>query len=398
MSTKIIRGDCRDVLSSLPADSVHCIVTSPPFHGLRDYGVDGQIGMEATLAEYIDTLVDVGRHLRRVLRPDGVMWWEHGDSYAGSWGAQGRGGTPSSSSTLKGLSTTQIAAAPKLGSHTGTIRDVGLKPKDLTGQPWRVAFALQNDGWWLRSANIWHRPNPMPESVTDRPTTAHSYVFMFAKNPKYFFDQEAVKDDAASAGRIPGGNRKVDASRNDAERDMSIPVSSTRNIRTVWTIATSPFSEAHFATFPPALAERCIKAGTSERGCCPACGAPWVRSVNVTYDNPGNRTTNGPRSVTNRDFTAGFAVRLEKRTETTGFRPSCGCPPANPVPATVLDPFSGAGTTGLVADRLGRDAILIELNEDYADMAARRLRGDGGMFASVDLVHADEPIVPAITE
>ncbi len=411
MTTKIIRGDCRDVLSSLPADSVHCCVVSPPYWGLRSYLPDGhqnkplELGLETTPAEYVANMVSVFQEVRRVLRADGTLWLNLGDSYATGAGKVGDcPGGGEQGERWKGKRQVAQTKNPNANLPVGPIiqpnrmPQVGLKPKDLCGIPWRVAFALQDDGWYLRSDIIWHKPNQMPESVRDRPTKAHEYVFLLTKSARYFWDQEAVKDTAASAGRVPGGNHKVDGSRNDAARNMSIPVASGRNIRTVWTIATSPFAESHFATFPPALAERCIKAGTSERGCCPACGAPWVRSVNVTYDNPGNRTTNGPRSIANHDISAGFAVRLEKRTETTGFRPSCDCPPADPVPRTVLDCFSGAGTTGLVADRLGRDAILIELNEDYADMAARRLRGDGGMFARVDLVHADDPMIPAITE
>ncbi len=404
------------MLRTLPADSVHCIVTSPPFWGLRDYGtaewiggdaacghsvrrwdgpkqtqgaqsghaakrdrndrekcecgavrIDRQYGLEPTIAEYVARMVEVGRELRRVLRPDGTMWWEHGDSYAndGKWGGSSGG--------------KHVMEGQTGGEGYRARRETGLKPKDLTGQPWRVAFALQADGWWLRSANIWHRPNPMPESVTDRTTTAHSYVFMFAKSERYFFDAEAVKEGAS--GRAPGNvaPHKHDdgTTRNRTKAGLlSVGAASSRNLRSVWTIATEPEREAHFAVMASGVARRCIAAGTSERGCCPACGAPWERVVDVAYENPGNRSTNGRRSLERRHETAGFAVRLEKRTSTTGFRPTCACPPADPTQCIVLDPFSGAGTTAMVADRLGRDAIGIELSAEYIAIAERRIARD----------------------
>jgi DNA modification methylase len=351
MTVRILTGDCRAVLATLPESSVQCCVTSPPYFGLRDYGHEGQIGLEQTPADYVEQLVAVFREVRRVLRHDGTLWLNLGDSYAGSWGAQGHG--PSASASM---SRHQIASHPKRAQQTGTIRAAGVKPKDLYGIPWRVAFALQADGWYLRQDIIWHKPNPMPESVTDRCTKAHEYVFLLSKAERYHFDADAIAEQATglvpgnvAQQRVPGEREGQNANlRNGlhayAERQRSkrnsfaretkytegehgqkpqhrpdrddIDYIGTRNKRSVWTIPTKPFSEAHFATMAPALAELCIKAGCPEGG-------------------------------------------------------------------TVLDPFGGAGTTGLVADQLQRDAVLVELNPDYAAMARRRITGDAPLFAEV---------------
>jgi DNA modification methylase len=316
-------------LRQLPDESVHCVVTSPPYWGLRDYGVEGQIGLESTYGTYVSTLVSVFEDIRRVLRNDGTLWLNLGDCYAGSWGAQSRGSdTPG---TLEGgpmLSARQIQAHPKTTLTGSKNRFPGLKPKDLVGLPWRVAFALQSSGWWLRSDIIWSKPNPMPESVTDRPTKAHEYIFLLTKSERYWYDHEAIKEDAV-ADHPSGNGFKRDARISYQNSDGTArgndeqwtDVGGLRNKRSVWTIATAPYAEAHFATFPPELPEICIKAG------CPVGG-------------------------------------------------------------TVLDPFGGAGTTGLVADRLQRDAILIELNPTYAAMADRRIKGDRGGL--LDLMEAAE--------
>ena len=353
MSVRVLNGDCRDVLATLPDESVNCVVTSPPYFGLRDYGVDGQIGLEPTPAAFVAELVAVFREVRRVLRDDGTLWLNLGDSYAGSWGAQSRGEAPGAASKLSGG---QVYAAPKT-THTGRVKHTpGLKPKDLMGVPWRVAFALQDDGWYLRQDIIWAKPNPMPESVQDRCTKSHEYVFLLSKSARYHYDADAIAEPVTAStvarlaqdveaqegsSRVPGktngtmkavgraaGNKshkyvdqyEAEASEQHRTKAGLMKVADvaydTRNARSVWNIATQPFSEAHFATFPPELAERCIKAG------CPQGG-------------------------------------------------------------TVLDPFGGAGTTGLVADRLQRNAILIELNPDYAAMAKRRIEGDAGMFGEI---------------
>lgn len=321
MSVRVLEGDARQVLATLPDASAQCCVTSPPYFGLRDYGHAGQIGLEPTPDEYVAQMVAVFREVRRVLREDGTLWLNLGDTYAGG----GRGGNPATS-PWKGFvgNTAREAAVTKVA---GEDRLWGMKPKDLLGIPWRVAFALQADGWWLRSDIIWHKPNPMPESVTDRPTKAHEYVFLLAKSQRYYYDAGAIAEEAspdmqrrAALGHTRGGGGKVDASRNDestlrGEHAKAI-TGDSRNARTVWPIATQPYKGAHFATMPPSLAERCIKAGT-KRG------------------------------------------------------------------DMVLDPFGGAGTTGLVADRLGRDATLIELNPTYAALARERIKGDNPLLTEV---------------
>ncbi len=404
MSVRILVGDCLELLSTLPEESVHCVVTSPPYWGLRDYGMEDAIGLEPTFEEHIETLVTVFREVRRVLRKDGTCWLNCGDSYAGSWGAQSRGNPCVETSTL---SNGQVHAAPK-GTRTGsTERTPGLKPKNLLMMPARVALALQADGWWLRSEIVWHKPNPMPESVTDRPTSAHEKLFLLAKGARYFYDAQAVRTKASSPNReafrpgdyrdqgafVQENSRKSDKQRGHGRRHAgfndrwdAMPKAEQQamgaNLRNVWTISTHSFPEAHFATFPPKLVEPCVKAGTSEKGCCSACGAPWARVTERKQVNPGNRQTNGSRSVERRHATAGFEQRLETQVETLGWQPTCEHD-ADPVPCTVLDPFAGAGTTGLVADRLGRDAILIELNPEYAEMAERQIHGDAPMLTDV---------------
>jgi DNA modification methylase len=245
-------GDCRDLLREMAANGlkVQTCITSPPYFGLRDYGHDGQIGLEETPEHYIGVMVDVLRAVREVLADDGTLWLNIGDSYTG---AANNGGDKGH--TLGG---TQNAT----GRTLPTKRGDGLKPKDLIGIPWALAFALRADGWYLRQDIIWHKPNPMPESVTDRCTKAHEYLFLLSKAERYYFDVDAMRERSLSPGRNPGGNRKVDASRNDAARDMTIPVAETRNRRSVWTIASNPYAEAHFAVFPPALIEPCVLAGS----------------------------------------------------------------------------------------------------------------------------------------
>lgn len=314
MTVTIRHGDCREILRTLPDQSVHCCVTSPPYFGLRDYGHAGQIGLEATPDAFVAEMVAVFREVRRVLRDDGTLWLNLGDSYNNFRVSKGPGQAVHGRDKLNGK------PAPDSGRRGWR----GLKEKDLIGVPWRVAFALQTDGWYLRQDIIWSKPNPMPESVTDRCTKAHEYIFLMSKSARYHYDAAAVAEavtgstierlsqpnceNQTGSARVPGktnGNMKA------------VGVALTRNRRSVWEVTTQPFKDAHFATFPPDLIEPCIKAGCASGG-------------------------------------------------------------------VVLDPFGGAGTTGLVADRLGRDAILIELNPDYAELAKHRIDNDGGMFSKVE--------------
>jgi DNA modification methylase len=301
----------------LPNESVHCVVTSPPYWGLRDYNIVGQLGLESTPDAYVGNMVEVFREVRCVLRKDGTLWLVLGDSYAG--GGHGGGGSYDSERNWR-------AGNPDKNNgnsnRDGLGRVSGLKPKDLCGIPWRIAFALQADGWYLRQDIIWSKPNPMPESVTDRCTKAHEYIFLLSKSERYYYDAVAIAEEGT--GRCAGNAGHVKGAGNDdpffrTREGFAAVVDKewqTRNKRSVWEVATQPFSEAHFATFPPALIKPCILAG------CPKGGM-------------------------------------------------------------VLDPFGGAGTTGLVADRLQRNAILIELNPEYAAMSERRIVSDAPLFVDV---------------
>jgi len=254
---ELYHGDCLQVLKELPAESVHCVVTSPPYWGLRDYGADGQLGLEETPEQHVSKMVEVFSEVRRVLRTDGTLWMNYGDSYANSSAGDGRcGATAQVGNTKSGCQ----RRARKVGGV--------LKPKDLCGIPWRVAFALQADGWWLRQDIIWHKPNAMPESVTDRCTKAHEYIFLLTKAAKYYYDADSIKE---TAQKKPGGKpsqfgatAQTGANRHDIGETFTD--SGARNRRSVWTIATAPYPGAHFATFPPKLIEPCIMAGCPEGG------------------------------------------------------------------------------------------------------------------------------------
>jgi len=346
---------------------------------LRDYGIDGQIGMEETPELFVAKIVEVFREVKRVLRYDGTLWLNFGDSYAS--GAGGRGDV---GNLINGVQTrTQ-------GVGEGRIkRDIpeGLKPKDMIGIPWMVAFALRADGWYLRSDIIWSKPNPMPESVTDRPTKAHEYVFLMTKSARYYYDADAIREPHAestfkralsvnsSGNRKDGGEAKWQGGLTPEQQDRyysNLESSLGRNRRTVWEIATQPTPEAHFATFPEALVEPCIKAGTSERGCCAKCGAPMERVVEKEFY--GNwehyRTDDWDTNVHNKGHATDKAYKPPK---TTGWQPTCKCN-ADTAPCVVLDPFGGSGTTAKVSRRLKRSCILIELNPAYIKIARGKLR------------------------
>jgi DNA modification methylase len=358
----------------------------------------GALGLEPTPEAYVAHLVEVFRAVRRVLRDDGTCWINLGDSFAGSWGNQGRTETRGTQRPINGP-TFQPVHDGRYPERAICATPPGLKPKDLVGIPWRVAFALQADGWWLRSEIIWHKPNPMPESVTDRPTKAHESLFLLAKSPRYFYDAEAIREPQSELTIAMYGHRQNGAQergdgkgligRTDFQRQLAQNVQPDlqRNRRSVWTIPSAPFPEAHFATFPPALVEPCVQAGTSERGCCAQCGAPWRRVTSIHYTDAHRGMVGNQRKV----ITDGRVMhsgreedqRLDKQVTTLGWAPTCACEAGAPIPAVCLDPFGGAGTVALVADRLGRDAILIELKPEYAAMAERRIREEAPLLTAV---------------
>ena len=446
---ELLQGDCLQQLATLPESSVQCCVTSPPYWGLRDYGtatwdggdakcdhlgpprmsdkttlshpelkprsqilaepsrnvptpyaricgkcgakrVDVQLGLEATPDEYVANMVAVFREVRRVLRDDGTLWLNLGDSYSGVAG---------SSINKERSKTINFATLPKRKDLEG-----GLKHKDLAGIPWRVAFALQADGWWLRQDIIWHKPNPMPESVTDRCTKSHEYIFLLTKSARYYYDNEAVKergvmaagDSAGSMQRdtqethgLGGGNSGINLAKQKLAAELQENGYSMRNKRSVWTVTTKPFRGAHFATFPPDLIEPCILAGSAAK-CCAVCYAPWERVVEQglpapepAHRNPTKRLE--PGQAGNADAgNMGFRAsklsgqemskwKAENPDRTVGWEPRCECG-GETQPSMVLDPFSGAGTTGVVAVQHGRRYIGIELNPEYLEMSRKRIQ------------------------
>lgn len=392
---RLLHGDALTRLRDLPNERVQCVIISPPYWGLRDYGVDGQIGLEPTPEEYVLKLVEVFREVRRVLRSDGTAWVNLGDTYFGSWGNYGgqNRGHGSQREIVNGSAVPNPAYDGLEDFRPpSTCPHPTLKSKDLACIPWRFATAMQADGWWLRSDVIWSKPNPMPESVTDRPTKSHEYVFLLAKSDRYFYDAEAIKEIAV--GGSPGNtSHKGQTAFENGNVFMRTKAGLTEmvafarhNKRSVWTIPVEAFSEAHFATFPTKLVEPCILAGTSERGCCVQCGAPWIRLVkrSVGFQSGSGKSGNEPNGKYAGSIQAesgDYDIRLGPvvTTETLGWQPSCQCN-AEAVPCSVLDPFSGAGTTGLVALRLGRSYIGIELNAEYVAMSERRICEDAPLF------------------
>ena len=390
-------GSATERLAALPAQSVHCIVTSPPYWGLRTYkGDSGMIGLEPTWNDHVNNLLSLFEECRRALRDDGTLWLNYGDAY---WSNPGNG---------RGKAKQADGGKPH---HSGAPRTgKAFRPKQLMMMPARLAIAMQDAGWILRSEIIWHKPNPMPESATDRPTCGHEKLFLFSKQPRYFYDSVAVRtglsestverfgptgnpngrngqfEDGTKPDTVFSGKRPKwvgpNPDRNDGGRGHVAPEGSA-NLRNVWKIPTQGYKGAHFATFPPALVEPCIKAGTSETGCCAECGAPWVRVV----EKSGGRTG---QSWHDHDDDLGRGQRGAVsapgyKVETRGWQAGCDCDAAI-VPCTVLDPFGGAGTTALAANRLQRDAVLIEISPEYAEMARQRLADDGGFLVDVRVV------------
>ena len=377
---KIYCGDALTILKTFPDECVDTCVTSPPYWGLRDYGVEGQIGLEKTPEEYVEKLVIVFREVRRVLKKTGTLWLNLGDTYLGSGCGTNDYRTPGSIS----LSRPELYRSPRPQNNK---KHLFLKPKDLVGIPWMVAFALRDDGWYLRSDIIFAKVNPMPESVRDRPTKAHEYIFLMSKSEKYFYDADAIKE-PATMNRWGGDVYKPAGKGNQFNvrglgRERNVFGNGFRNKRSVWLIPTEPFPEAHFATFPKALVEPCIKAGTSEKGNCPKCGAPWERIVEKE----------SKKSRKTRDYSTGVLPGGSESSQMDsvgmktlpkillGWRPTCSCGIEETVPAVVLDPFMGSGTVGLVAKSLGRNYIGIELNPEYVEMAERRIKGE--LFAGM---------------
>jgi DNA modification methylase len=357
-----MHGDCLTVLPTLPEKSVQTCVTSPPYWGLRDYGVDGQLGLERTPDEYVAKMVDVFREVRRVLRDDGTLWLNLGDSYAaGSM----TGKVGSNSSITGGRRNVESTSLPPRQAPPG------LKTKDLVGIPWRVAFALQADGWYLRSDIIWHKPNPMPESVTDRPTKAHEYLFLLTKSPTYYYDADAIHEPTSQplGLRRETGQHRTKLTGNHSGTLGSNQGPSTRNRRSVWTVATRPYKGAHFATFPPALIEPCILAGSAAQA-CEHCGAAWVRMVERTA-----MVLRRSERTHEKGRTRSSGTMLAPPTSTTlGFEPGCSCADnTGTARSVVLDPFGGSGTTAVVATRHNRNAISIELNAAYLPLQHERL-------------------------
>jgi DNA modification methylase len=362
------------------------------------------LGSEATPEAYLAAMVEVFRAIRRVLRDDGTCWVNIGDSYASAPCGSFNGGGFKDKSAQNG---TRDMSGVATSGRMDKVKASGLKPKDLLLMPARLALALQADGWWVRSDIIWHKPNPMPESCTDRPTSAHEHVFLLSKAARYFYDAEAIRENVGQETRRNVGFRDVRYEQgNSRDNSTAVPYQSMprdepslagRSCRNVWTIPTHAYSDAHFATFPPALVERCIRAGTSERGCCAACGAPWLRmtergaAVPLTPSDAGRKATwtigDGERDPSSRTDTP--LPRHYRPTLNTDWRASCQCD-ADVVPCTVLDPFVGSGTTALVADRLQRHAIGIDLSIDYAAMAQRRLEDDCPLFTEAVPVHPVE--------
>jgi DNA modification methylase len=404
--------------------SVHCVITSPPYFGLRDYQtarweggdplcqhtvstpdadnkavfddrvsrrhshthclkcgalrIDNQIGLEDTPDEYVAKLVTVFREVWRVLRDDGTLWLNLGDSYAR------QAGDDSTKETDSGIKTGRTGKSDKLFKSGNNTPPIGLKPKDLIGIPWRVAFALQADGWYLRRDIIWHKENCMPESVDDRPTTSHEYMFLLSKKQRYFYDADAIREPLSSVtierDKSPRGRRQNGGGSYDSM--TGIPYTPElgdmtsnpqgRNRRSVWTIPTHPYSGAHFATFPTALVLPMVLAGTSEYGVCSACGSPWKRSVDRESRYEKREVAHAYNNTSTKVDSTGWQSPI---ITDNGFIPTCKCG-AEIIQPIVLDPFCGSGTVGEVCRNTGRKFIGIDLSSTYLhELAAQRAEG-----------------------
>ena len=384
-NVKIICGDSLASLQKMDDKSVNCCVTSPPYWGLRDYGTEGQLGLEKTPEDYTANMVNIFMEVMRVLRDDGTLWLNLGDTYSA-----GSAWTDDDDKGLRDRFKGQTAEhKPGRGDKIKPHRSSILPPKNLVGIPWRVAFALQANGWYLRSDIIWSKPNPMPESVTDRPTRSHEYIFLMTKSPKYFYDHEAIKEPLQTKPHAPGNN-KLDSSRNDHDQMDNIwGMDGLRNKRSVWTVSTQPFSEAHFAVFPPKLIQPCILSGCPSKTCS-KCGAPWKRNIEPVFTDHSAKTkskyekrTNGKRLAELRQSARAKGQEYVNQQQPTDWKPSCNCK-AEVIGGTVLDPFMGSGTTGVVSINEGRHFVGIELNPEYVKMAKARIKKE---TAQLNLFH-----------
>lgn len=435
----IIKGDALEQLRTLPDDSIDCCLTSPPYYGLREYGtatweggnencehfimgdgesagekqqtnsgslrlkakdicphcgakrIDHQLGLEVTPELYIEKLVNVFREVRRILKPTGIAWLNLGDSYVGS--NCGYGQTKDSTGFQNVLKQTYYPTSTR---KPITAKVLGLKPKNLLGIPWRVAFALQQDGWILRKDIIWakglsfcptYSGSTMPESVKTRPSTSHEYVFMLVKSHKYYYDYYGVREDASPVGisrykrAISDNHKYTDGAQGQRRHTINLQRTNNpnreapdkRNLRSVWTVNPAASSDAHFAVMPKKLVVPMISASTSEHGNCVECGSPWERVVEA---GDSTRQSGDGEAIDSRFFPSKGAYhgRLGERiTEIVDWQATCNCKTAETVPAVVLDPFMGSGTTALVAQQLHRDYVGIELNAEYITMAASKL-------------------------
>lgn len=425
----VYQGDVLAVLPTLTDESVDCVITSPPYWGLRDYGTaswkggdegcdhsvggqvednkapgaittgqrpgvdasfcrkcgatrqDDQIGLEQTPALYVERIVAVFREIRRVLAPHGTVWLNLGDSYAADH-AQKRSAVDELG---RSLNTGIHAGIPGSKAVESRGTPSGLKAKDLVGIPWRVAFALQADGWWLRSDIIWAKPNPMPDSAKDRPTSSHEHIFLLAKNARYYYDQEAIKEPAVyerwghqnGPGKYEGANSSGTMIGSLSKQQIQDKWGGKRNKRDVWQVVTEGYPEAHFATFPTKLIEPCVLAGCPQQ-VCRTCGVPQTRIVEMekTFESGSGKAGNMPKgkqdlSASETNSTPDVRLGPVVSTRTVGWS-DCGHDDYRK--GVILDPFAGSGTTGLVARNQQRHAVLIELNEDYIELIATRLQ------------------------
>lgn len=345
----LLHGEAKEVLKNIPDNTFHTVVTSPPYWALRDYDADGQLGAEQTPEEYVVNLVKIMREVKRTLRDDGTLWLNIGDTYNNSsgfcratngWDRKGRNSGSADKKALK--------------------HDV-VKIKELFGIPWKVAFALQEDGWYLRCDIVWNKTNPMPDGAKDRPTHGHEYIFLLSKKPKYFYDYYGVLEDTKSTpDRVQtfGAREQEGTFRQDQNRTFEHY--GKRNKRSVWETSVSTFRGNHFATYPPQLIEPCILASTSPEGCCADCGSPLVRITEKEKEEANN--------------SKGYELKIISK----GWEKSCDCETTKTKPCLVLDPFSGMATTGVVAFKHLRNYVGIELNKDYLKISRERLYNAGG--------------------